>query len=360
MSPRPRWPFLLVLLILPWARAGANPIRDRFALNRISRHLSGRVLDFTHNHGSDNRLWSPALGERRDVYVYLPPGFDPCQRYPLVIWLHGFAQDELSFLREVVPPLDQAIAAGKLPPMIIAAPDGSFKGSACLFSPGSFFLNSRAGAFEDYLMVDVWNFLHEHFPIRPEREAHVMAGVSMGGGAAYNKGIKYRDRIGVVLGIFPPLNTRWIDCHHRYLANFDPDCWGWRTDFSRRREVIARFYGIPIRLRQVVRPLYGNDPNTAELVARENPIELLDLYDLKEGELEMFVAYGKKDQFNLDAQIESFLYVARCRGLTVATHVNPRGKHDRSTALGFFDDAVNWLAPRLAPYSPLQTVPHGE
>src|SRR5262245_51228352 len=304
MSLRSRWPFLLVLLSLPWSQAGANPIRNRLALNRINSRLAGRVLDFTHNHGADNRLWSPALGQWRDVYVYLPPGFDPCQRYPLVIWLHGFAQDEISFLRDVVPPLDQAIACGKLPPAIIAAPDGSFKGTVCLFSPGSFYLNSKAGAFEDYLMVDVWNFLHEHFPIRPEREAHVMAGVSMGGGAAYNKGIKYRDRIGVVLGIFPPLNTRWIDCHGRYLANFDPNCWGWRTDYSRRREVVGRFYGvITVRLGQVVRPLYGNDPNTAEEIARENPIEMIDLYDLKEGQLEMFVAYGQKDQFNLDAQI---------------------------------------------------------
>src|SRR5439155_25821632 len=128
MSPRSRWPFLLVLLILPCSRAGANPIRNHLALNRINSRLAGRVLDFTPNPGADNRLWSPALGERRDVYVYLPPGFDPCHHYPLVIWLHGFAQDELSFLRGVVPPLDQAIVCGKLPPVIIAAPDGSFKG----------------------------------------------------------------------------------------------------------------------------------------------------------------------------------------------------------------------------------------
>jgi len=362
MSPRPGWPFVIVLVILSCSRAAANPIRNRLALNRINRGLAGRVLDFTHNHGADNRLWSPALGERRDLYVYLPPGFDPCQRYPLVFWLHGFAQDEVSFLLDVVAPLDRAITCGKLPPVILAAPDGSFKGRACFFSAGSFYLNSRAGAYEDYLMCDVWNFLHEHFPIRPEREAHVMAGVSMGGGAAYNKGIKYRDRIGAVLGIFPPLNTRWIDCHGRYRGNFDPDCWGWRTDYSRRREVVARFYGVfTVRMGQVVRPLYGNDPNTVELVRGDNPVEMLDLYDLKEGELEMFVAYGKKDQFNLDAQIESFLYVARCRGLTVTAYANPRGRHDRATALGFFDEAVDWLAVRLAPYSPPLAVltPHG-
>jgi hypothetical protein len=142
------------------------------------------------------------------------------------------------------------------------------------------------------------------------------------------------------------------------MGNFDPDCWGWRTDFSRRREVVARFFGLfTIRMGQVIRPLYGNDPAVVEQVSRENPVELLDRYDLKEGELEMFVAYGKKDQFNLDAQIESFLYVAGCRGLMVTALTDPRGKHDRPTALRFVPAAVDWLAPRLAPYSPPLAVP---
>src|SRR5205807_6856106 len=134
-----------------------------------------------------------------------------------------------SFLEAVVQPFDDAIAAGKLPPLIIAAPDGSLRGTGCLLSAGSFFLNTRAGAFEDYLLHDVWGFLTSQYPIRPEREAHVLAGVSMGGGAAYNLAIKYRACFRVVLGIFPPVNTRWLDCHRRYMGNFSPDCWGWRT-----------------------------------------------------------------------------------------------------------------------------------
>ena len=39
----------------------------------------------------------------------------------------------------------------------------------------SFYINSKAGNFEDYLMTDVWNWVHENFPIRPEREAHARA-----------------------------------------------------------------------------------------------------------------------------------------------------------------------------------------
>ena len=69
--------------------------------------------------------------------------------------------------------------------------------------------------------------------------------------------MKYRDRVKVVVGVAPPLNNRWLDCHGRYMRNFDPDCWGWRTDFSRGHEVVGRFYGVvTIRLRQVMDPLY--------------------------------------------------------------------------------------------------------
>jgi pimeloyl-ACP methyl ester carboxylesterase len=287
------------------------------------------------------------------MYVYLPPDYDPNQRYPLMLWLHGWAQDEHSFIKYVVEPIDSAITSGKLPTMIIAAPDGSFKGKAGCRSAGSFFLNTKAGAFEDYVMQDVWNFMMLNYPIRPEREAHVIAGASMGGGAAFNLAIKYRDRVKVVIGIFPPLNTRWLDCHGRYMANFDPDCWGWRTDFSRGWEVIGRFYGLyTIHLRSAIVPLYGRGPQVLGNVSRENPIEMIDSFCLREGELCMYVGYGGRDQFNLDAQVESFLFAAREHGLTVEVGYDPRGKHDAATARGLFPGVVQWLAPLLAPYSP--------
>jgi hypothetical protein len=66
----------------------------------------------------------------------------------------------------------------------------------------------------------------------------------------------------------------------------------------------------------------------------------------------MYVAYGGKDQFNIDAQVESFLYVAGQRGLPISVAYDPKGKHDLKTALEFFPGLVGWLAPLLGPYSP--------
>jgi S-formylglutathione hydrolase FrmB len=270
-----------------------------------------------------------------------------------MIWLHGFAQDETAFLSEVVEPLDEAVRGGKLPPLIVAAPDGSLRGFSGNFAAGSFFLNTPvAGDFEDYLMHDVWDFLFGHFPLRPEREAHVIAGVSMGGGAAFNKAIKYRDRFKVVCGIFPPVNVRWSNCKGKYMANFDPDCIGWKTDFNNGLAVVARFYGVfVIRQRAVVFPLYGRgNPDTTALISQENPLEMLDALDLREGELAMYIAYGGKDQFNIDAHVESFLYHAKERGLTIAVGYDPKGHHDVATAMKLLPGVVDWLGAQLAAY----------
>ncbi len=343
----------VVLLLLSGSRASAHVLMRPFRLVATNHRLNGCVVDHTFNHTADNRIWSPALCQRRDMYVYLPPGFDCNKRYPLILWLHGFSQDEESFLNDVVPYFDRAMACGEVPPAIIAAPDGSFHGMACLVTTGSFFLNTpRAGAFEDYLMVDMWNFLMENYPIRPEPEAHIVAGVSMGGGAAFNKAIKYPDKFKSVLGIFPPVHLRWLDCHCKYMRPFDPSCWGWRTDFTRRLEVVGRFYGvITIHQAQVVHPLYGaRNPDTAALVASENPIEMLDAYDVREGRLAMYIGYGGKDEFNITAQVDSFLFRAKERGLTVTVDFIPEGRHNRATARKLTPSALAFVAERLAAY----------
>jgi pimeloyl-ACP methyl ester carboxylesterase len=344
----------LLVAAAPGPTAHAHPLRSYFLLDRVNRSLHGRVVDYTHNHGADRRIWSEALGEKRDLYVYLPPGYDPCKRYALMIWLHGFAQDEYSFLADVVGPLDQAVADGRLPPLIVAAPDGSLRGNSCGFNAGSFFVNSPAGNFEDFLMADVWDFVTSRYPVRPEPGAHVIAGVSMGGGAAFNKAIKYPDRFQTVLGIFPPLNVRWTDCRGRWNAPFDPDCWGWRTDFDRPCHVVGRFYGVvTIRMRDSSFPLYGRrNPDMLPEISRNNPVEMLEPYQVRPGQLNMYVGYGGRDEFNIGAEVESFLFVARSLGLAVETEYDPEGRHDRPTALRLMPRAIAWLGAQLAPYPP--------
>ena len=341
----PKWRLCFILLALLLAGEGAHA-RDLASLNR---RLAGHVVDHTANHGRERRIWSAVLGERRDLYVYLPPGYDPCRAYPVLIWLHGVYQDERTFIDEkALHDFDAAISCGKLPPLIIALPDGSLKGKPTLYRGNPLWLNSQQGNFEDYVLEDVYGFLRQNYPIRPEREAHVLGGFSGGGAAAFRLGIKYREEFGVVGGVHPPLNVRWLDCHGRYDSDFDPNCWGWREDFRRGREPIARFYGfVVIRVRHLVYPLFGRGPESIAKMSQENPIEMIDAYGLREGELAMYVAYAGRDQFNVTAQVDSFLYRAGERGLSVSYGYDPRGRHDWSTAARLQPGLLHWLAEQL-------------
>jgi S-formylglutathione hydrolase FrmB len=320
----------------------------------VNKCLKGRIVDYTANHGQDNRIWSPALLQKRDLYVYLPPGYDPSCQYPIIVLLHGFGQDE-QVLLALAPQIDNEISQGRIPPVIVAAPDGTLSGRASLTQPGSFFLNSLAGRFEDWVLRDMWNFVCEHYPIRPEREAHVLAGVSMGGFAAFNFGMRYRQSFGVAIAFHAPLNLRWIGLDGNYFANFDPHNWGWRCLLEDPREVVAKFYcgALKIRIGQLVEPLFGLGKPGIAAMARNNPIELIDATGLRNGELAMFVGYGGHDEFNVDAQVSSFLYLAKCRGLGVGVAYEPYGHHDTPTAERMWPAMIEWLGPRLAPYAPV-------
>lgn len=324
---------------------------DTVNLERLNRSLYGKIDDYTANHGTDKRIDSPALGAKRDVYVYTPPGYDAEKRYPLVYWLHGFAQDEKNFL-EIVSLFDRAMATGRLPKSIIVVPDGTPKGQAGDSEAGTFFLNSLLGKYEDFVVVDVWNHVVNNYSIRVEREAHVIAGVSMGGGAAYNLGIKHRDQFGAVIGIMPPLNTRYADRWGNTRSDFSPSTLG-QVDTYRPNQVLASFYCgfVTIRQGKVIAPVFGEGPDVLQKIAAENPAEMLTTFNVKKGELDMFVGCGDRDEFNFDAQVESFAYLAKQRGLDVST-IKVSGRHDRSTALKMFDPLAEWVKPRLDKYAP--------
>jgi enterochelin esterase-like enzyme len=346
------WLAALVVLCFSFSSGEAGSRRARREFDHITQGLAGQIVDYTNNNGVDRRIWSEALQSKRDLYIYLPPGFDPTKRYPLIFWLHGFSQDEQAFVKYVAKPLDNAILSGELPPAIVVAPDGSIDGYACHTKAGSFYLNSQAGAFEDWVMHDAWDFVFANYPIRPEREAHILTGVSMGGGASFNLGIKYRDKVKGVAGVFPAVNTRWVNDRGRYMTKFDPEHQGLREEL-RGWQVVGRFGPILVPMRRLLNPIYDRrDPDSINHLARENPMEMLDAFDVQEGQLNMFIGWGGKDQFNIGAQVESFLYCAHQRGLTVETVYLPNGKHDAETALKIWPRLVKWIAPQIAPYAP--------
>src|SRR3984957_6973660 len=121
---------LAALMLFALANLPANAqVFDLVNLDHLNKKLHGRVVDFTQNHGADRRIFSPILGRPRDLYVYLPPGYDPSVAYPLILFLHGADVDEHDFLDPGdLEALDQAMARGEMPMAVIAAPDGTYNG----------------------------------------------------------------------------------------------------------------------------------------------------------------------------------------------------------------------------------------
>src|SRR5581483_6528222 len=156
--------------------------------------------------------------------------------------------------------------------------------------------------------------------------------------------------------MMPPLNLRYVDCHGRYFANFDPACTGY-ADRLRPWQPVARFFGvIKIRERRLTMPLFDRkDRDAINRIAQENPVEMLDALDIRPGEFDMFIGYGGRDEFNIDAQVESFLYVARRRCLAIKVAYDPKGHHTPSSGRRLFPEFVRWLGPLLRCYE--ETVP---
>jgi hypothetical protein len=344
------WAKAIIVLALLGSeeRAGAQ------SLKRVNRKLSGQILDFTQNHGRDNRIYSTILGQPRDLYVYLPPGYDETKQYSLILWFHGAFGDEHAFLTQCqLCDLDRLIARGCCPPTIVACPDGTYGGTNRLMEQHSFFINGLGGRFEDHVIEEVLPFLMANFSIRPEREAHAIAGISAGGFGALSVAIRRRDLFGIVSTIGAPVHMRYYNCQGRYFANFRPETYRARTYYD-PNEVVARFFGIvQIRARRLVEHAFGPPDQLVENITRLNPADLLFEADLKPHDLEIYVNYPSHDNFNFDAQAESFAWLASQKGVGVhlledrlAQHLLPYFRRNQLPTM-------RWLCERLLP--PLET-----
>lgn len=335
--------FLLVALAL----SGASDSTRR--LEETNARLAGQILDFTKNHGSDKRIYSPILCRKRDLYVYLPPGYDPALAYPFLLWIHGGFGDENTFIgTSAIVYLDRLIANGCFPPIIVACPDASVTGKDGYLSRHSFFVNGVSGRFEDHLVQEVIPFVMSHFSIRPEREAHIIDGYSGGGFPSMSLGIKHRDFFATVVSIAAPLNIRYSNVRGRYFEDFDPATFRWQTEYRPNQKVVRYYCGlVQLPARFFARPVFGDDPGMIQRVIPHNPADVLLSEDLQPGELDIFLAWGGKDNFNFDAQCESFVWLARQKGIEPTILFSPKADHSSEYCTWAQMRAFDWLASRV-------------
>ncbi len=140
-----------------------------------------------------NCLHSAAYNDEHPFNVYLPPGYHKgTARYPVLYLVHGGGDVYSSWVTpgaaNVI--LDNLIAQKKAVPMIIVMPfNGRDYPNVPLVSGPA-----AAGAtspFEQYLTKELIPYIDSNYRTLTDRKNRAMAGLSAGGGATFNVGLKH-------------------------------------------------------------------------------------------------------------------------------------------------------------------------
>lgn len=138
---------------------------------------------------------------KRQVSVYLPPGYDEStSRYPVIYFLHGVGTTDSDMflyigLKEL---MDNAITTRRIQPMILVVPnsDSRFR--------GSFYTNSNlTGNWADFIGKDLVAWADKNFRTIPDRKSRGLSGHSMGGNGALKVGMLFTDTFSAVYAMSP-------------------------------------------------------------------------------------------------------------------------------------------------------------
>lgn len=130
-------------------------------------------------------FYSPAVDRSMKYDIVLPPGYEGSDaRYPVLYLLHGYMQNYTVWGRN----LGAAFYARSLRDLILVLPDAG----------NTWFINYASSAsgkdhWEDYLIEDVIGHVDAHYRTQARREGRAIAGLSMGGFAAFSLGLRHPD-----------------------------------------------------------------------------------------------------------------------------------------------------------------------
>jgi enterochelin esterase-like enzyme len=137
---------------------------------------------------------SIALGRSMAAAVYLPPGYQATQRYPVLYLFYGYGGFPDAWFDAglaINRTADKLIAANAIEPLIMVAPDydNSFGVNA---APGQLAAAGvTAGRYEDYLIGELLPFIEARFSADARPTRRYVGGISMGGFAALHLGLRH-------------------------------------------------------------------------------------------------------------------------------------------------------------------------
>lgn len=179
-----------------------------------------RVHSITGNVQSLPVFHSKALGNDRNIAVYLPPGYDkqPKRRYPVVYMADG--QNVFDGFTSYIPnqewKADEAaeslILANAIEPIIIVAIDNAGVERANEYLPTRdvrAMAGGKAGLFEKMLIEEIKPMIDHSFRTKREPRNTAFVGSSYGGVLALDLGLEHPDVFGKLGVVSPSLN--WDD-----------------------------------------------------------------------------------------------------------------------------------------------------
>jgi enterochelin esterase-like enzyme len=132
-------------------------------------------------------FWSPAALATVSFHIYLPPEYetDPEARFPTLYWLHG-SGSPIAGIPPVRTRFANAMAEGRIPPMLVVFPNGIGASMWC---------DSRDGRvpMESVVIDDLIPHVDANFRTIAGRRGRIVEGFSMGGAGAGRLGLRRPD-----------------------------------------------------------------------------------------------------------------------------------------------------------------------
>ena len=134
------------------------------------------------------RYVARSLGSaRREMYVYLPPGYEKgTSRYPVLYLIHGGGDTAISWstVGRANNILDNLLAEKKALPMIVVMPSGWTPSGGQVMTA-----DATRDPFNDEMLTDIIPFVEANYRTLNSADARALSGLSMGGIQTLNIGL---------------------------------------------------------------------------------------------------------------------------------------------------------------------------
>ena len=259
------------------------------------------------------QLPSPALGRRRPITVYLPPGYTDDRAHPLLVAHDGQEMDAW----RLADALARHHAAGRVTPVVAAVPANHDRhheyGTAGQLNAGQ--LGARAAEFQAFITDTVLPRLRQRYQLERGSAQTAIMGASLGGLSAFDLAWRRPDVFGVA-GIFS--GAFW-----------------WRTsDASVTAQQATRIAHQRVRATAVKPPLrLWFQAGTADETEDRDGNGVIDAIQDTTELIDELAAKGFR------------------RGADVVYHETPGGRHEPATWARELPEFLRWAFPAARPSS---------